>query len=151
MLALSLQCVLYTFNVTVFSLSAYVVGVTQLCGTALITFKNLVLFIMSNRFPVHALSGMFLTILYSVWNLGELKTLNTLVIDALQWKYCAYFGIAIQIPIIFFLPRLFKWVEEGTVKLDPSLSEALSDDEEDNLNPLSPPTPGPALKDELTT
>ena len=111
MLGLSLQCLLYTFNVTVFSLSPYVVGVTQLCGTALITFKNLVLFIMSNRFPIHALSGMFLTILYSVWNLGELKTANTLVIDALQWKYCAVAGIVIQIPIICLLPRLFKWVD----------------------------------------
>ena len=128
MLGLSLQCLLYTFNVTVFSLSPYVVGVTQLCGTALITFKNLVLFIMSNRFPIHALSGMFLTILYSVWNLGELKTANTLVIDAFQWKYCALAGIVIQIPIICLLPRLFKWVDEGAVDLDPNLSEAIDHD-----------------------
>ena len=66
----------------------------------------MVIMITSNSFPAHALSGMFLTIMYSVWNLGELKTLNTLIIDVIPWKYCAYAGIVVQLVIISQLPAL---------------------------------------------
>ncbi len=58
----------------------------------------------------------------SVWNLGELKTLNTLIIDAFGWRSCAYFGIMLQIGIICFLPTLFQWISEGEVEIDSSIS-----------------------------
>ena len=77
---------------------------------------------MINSFPLHGLSGMFITIMLSLWNLGELKTLNTLIIDVFGWTVCAYFGIIIQVVIIIFLPNLFKWIEEGVVEIDSSIS-----------------------------
>lgn len=77
---------------------------------------------MINSFPLHGLSGMFITIMLSLWNLGELKTANTLIIDIFGWTPCAYIGLLIQIVIIVFLPRLFKWIDEGVVEIDSSIS-----------------------------
>lgn len=83
----------------------------------------MILFIMSNSFPTHALTGMYLSITYSVWNLGELNTLNTLIIDSFGWRVCTYIGIAIQLMIIIKLPALLSWVGAGVVDIDPSILE----------------------------
>lgn len=119
---LLLLCILYAFNIHVFSLNPRLVIFTQFIGLILITFKNMVLYMMINSFPLHGLSGMFITIMLSLWNLGELKTLNTLIIDIFGWTACAYLGLLIQVVIIMFLPNLFKWIDEGVVEIDSSIS-----------------------------
>jgi hypothetical protein len=99
----------------VFSHNPQLIIFTQFIAQVLITYKNMVLYIMINSFPLHGLSGMFITIMLSVWNLGDLKTLNTLVIDLFGWKSCALFGIALQLLIICYLPSIIAWINEGIV------------------------------------
>ena len=117
------QCLLYTFNITVFSLNLHLVIATQFLAQAFITFKNMTLYMIINSFPLHGLSGMFITIMLSVWNLGELKTLNTLIIDQVGWKPCALFGVALQLVIICNIPAIFEWINQGVVEVDSSISE----------------------------
>lgn len=83
----------------------------------------MVLYILINSFPLHALSGMFITILLSVWNMGDLKTLNTLSIDYFGWKHCAILGVILQFVTILMIPRLLEWIEAGEVEIDASISE----------------------------
>jgi len=70
----------------------------------------MVLYMIINNFPFHALSGMFTTIFLSVWNLGELKTVNTLIINQIGWRNSAVIGLLIQIIIITQLSKIFKWI-----------------------------------------
>jgi hypothetical protein len=107
MIAMFFQCILYTFNIIVFSRNPHLIIFTQFFAQSLITYKNMVLYIIINSFPLHGLSGMFITIMLSVWNLGELKTFNTLIIDVFGWKICALLGIGLQIVIICFIPTFF--------------------------------------------
>jgi len=105
------QCALYTFNILVFSHNPHIIVVTQFLAQTLITYKNMILYIIINSFPLHGLSGMFITIMLSVWNLGELKTFNTLIIDVFGWKACALFGVGLQIVIICYIPKIFEWID----------------------------------------
>ena len=61
---------------------------------------------------------MFLTFLLSIWNLGELKTLHTLLISRLGWRVCGLIGIGMQLTILGFLGKLLSWVEAGVVDID---------------------------------
>lgn len=121
-ISMFLQCCLYTFNIIVFSHNPHIVILTQFLAQALITFKNMVLYIIINSFPLHALSGMFITIMLSVWNLGELKTFNTLIIDVFGWKICALLGVGLQVLIICCIPNIFEWINNGVVEIDASIS-----------------------------
>ena len=114
-LALACLSLLYSCMIIVFPLSPFVIVFTQFSSTFIITLKNMVLYILINSFPLHGLSGMFITMLLSVWNIGELKTLNTLSIDYFGWKYCVIIGVILQLIIIFMIPRLLTWIEEGEV------------------------------------
>lgn len=104
------QCSLYTFNILVFSHNPHLLIITQFIAQVLITYKNMVLYIMINSFPLHGLSGMFITIMLSVWNLGDIKTLNTLIIDVFGWKNCALLGVGLQLVIICYLPSFITWM-----------------------------------------
>lgn len=131
------QCLLYTFNITIFSLNPHLVIVTQFLAQTFITFKNMTLYMIINSFPLHGLSGMFITIMLSVWNLGELKTLNTLIIDVLGWKPCALMGIVLQLVIICNIPAIFEWINQGVIEIDSSISE---EDEAEALQTTTFPT-----------
>jgi hypothetical protein len=131
------QCCVYTFNITFFSLNPHLVICTQFLALTLSTFKAMVLYMVINSFPLHGLSGMFITIMLSVWNLGELKTVNTLIIDVFGWRPCALMGIVIQLAIICCLPSIFEWVNKGVVEIDASISE--DDDNYDDFSPKAIP------------
>jgi hypothetical protein len=63
-------CCLYTFNILVFTQSPYIVAITQFMAQALVTSKNMVLYILIYSFPLHGFTGMFMTFMLSIWNLG---------------------------------------------------------------------------------
>lgn len=83
----------------------------------------MVLYIYIYKFPLHGFSGMFITFLLSIWNLGEMKTLHTLIISFLGWRGCALFGVLLQMLIVGYLEGLLEWIEEGTIDLDESILE----------------------------
>jgi len=62
------QCALYTFNIYVFSLNPLLILFTQFLAQLCISIKSMILYIMINGFPIHALTGMFITIMLSFWN-----------------------------------------------------------------------------------
>ena len=64
------QCLIYMFNVYIFSLNPKVVIFTQFLAQLCISFKSMMLYIMINGFPIHALTGMFITIMLSFWNVS---------------------------------------------------------------------------------
>jgi hypothetical protein len=124
LVGLGFLSLLYSVVIAVFPLSPYVVACSMFASVSLITFKNMVLYIIINSFPIHAVSGMFITILLSVWNLGELKTFNTLIIDVVGWRPAAIAGIALQLLILAALPKILGWIEAGSIEIDESISEA---------------------------
>jgi len=105
------QCILYMTNINLMSLNFKWIIVTQFIAQLCINIKNMMIYIMISSFPIHALTGMFVTIMYSFWNISENKTINTLLIDAFGWKICAFIGVFVQIIIIIVLcTYLFEWV-----------------------------------------
>ena len=54
------------------------------------------LYIFMYKFPIHGFTGMFTTLMLSIWNLSDLNTFSTLIINQLGWEGCALTGIAVQ-------------------------------------------------------
>ncbi len=114
-------CMIYAFNTIVFPLRPWAIVLTQFISQTLLTSKAMVIFIYLYSFPLHGFTGMFITFILSIWNLGEIKTLNTLAIDRFGWKLCSMIGLSLQIIIISTLPELIAWIDRGTIDIDSSL------------------------------
>ncbi len=81
------------------------------------TWQYMITAIMINLLPIFGVSGMLLTVLASSINFGEEKGVHTLLISIFGWKQCAFIGILIQLVIIFTVPKLYKWIDKGTVQI----------------------------------
>jgi hypothetical protein len=46
-----------------------------------------------NSYPLHALTGMFMTMLASLSNFGKNEAIHTKIISLFGWKGCAIFGL----------------------------------------------------------
>ncbi len=73
--------------------------------------------VLINGFPLHALSGMFITVLGSYFNFGRLTFLHTYLCGQYGWKQLSYIGLALQIVIVGMTPKLFAWMERGDLAL----------------------------------
>lgn len=116
-LIIGLMCVLYGVLLATFPLEPWVVALALFIGESLSTWRFIILFIMINTFPVHALSGMFITVLASLSNFGRLKTVNTKIIGVFGWRVCAFVGLVVQFVFVFAMPRMLKWIEDGSVDI----------------------------------
>jgi hypothetical protein len=79
------------------------------------TWQYLITAIMINLLPIFGVSGMLLTVLASAINFGEEKGLHTILISIFGWRQCAFIGLIIQFGIIFTVPKLYEWIEKGTI------------------------------------
>lgn len=68
-----------------------------------------------NTFPPSALSGMFVTVLYSCRNLGSNGTLSLKIISLVGFAPAAIVGFIYTFLIIIFMPKIIKWIDNGTV------------------------------------
>jgi hypothetical protein len=68
---------------------------------------------MINDFPVHALTGMFITFMASFSNLGVQTSIHTWICGKFGWKLCALIGLGLQTLILLFMSRFYHWVQEG--------------------------------------
>lgn len=66
--------------------------------------------VMINTFPVHALSGMFITVLGSSLNFGKLTFVHTFLAGLLGWKLLSFVGIGLELVVVGFTPLIFKWL-----------------------------------------
>jgi hypothetical protein len=48
-------------------------------------------------------------------NFGEEKGLHTLLISVFGWKHCALIGLIIQVCIVFVVPKMYEWIEKGSI------------------------------------
>ena len=61
-------CLVYTFNVLVFSQNLIVFFATEFVAQLLIATGDMTLYIFMYKFPLHGFTGMFTTLMLSVWN-----------------------------------------------------------------------------------
>ena len=66
---------------------------------------------MINDFPVHGLSGMFITFMASFSNFGRQHSIHTWLCGIFTWKTCAMLGLALQLLLIILLPWFYNWVQ----------------------------------------
>ena len=69
----------------------------------------------SNSFPLSALSGMFVTVLYSCRNLGNNGTIHLKIISWIGFSPAVMIGFAYTGLMILLLPKIVKWVDEGSI------------------------------------
>jgi hypothetical protein len=63
-----------------------------------------------NEFPLHALSGMYVTLLGSFYNFGRLTSLHTELCGLFGWKLMSAFGMVLQMVLLIFLKPMFRWM-----------------------------------------
>lgn len=114
-LIIFLLSILYSILLITFPVQPWIVAIALFLTESLSTWRFVILFIMINTFPVHALSGMFITVLASLNNFGRLKTVNTKIIGVFGWRCCAFIGLAFQIALVCCMPRMLKWIENGSL------------------------------------
>ena len=78
---------------------------------------------MINQFPVHALSGMFITLNASFANFGSLTTVHTWISEKIGWQLASYIGSGIQLLLTVFYFKFFDWMEEGDVHVPKEIEE----------------------------
>ena len=67
---LLIQCFTYTLNIIYLPLNSKLIIFTQFISQLCINLKNMMIYNMINGFPIHALTGMFITIMISFWNIS---------------------------------------------------------------------------------
>jgi hypothetical protein len=66
--------------------------------------------VLINSFPLHALSGMFITVLGSYFNFGRLTFIHTYLSGRYDWKSLSLIGLVLQVLIVVATPRMFRWL-----------------------------------------
>ena len=79
--------------------------------------------IVVNSFPVSGLSGMFITMLASGGNFGNLTFAHLWLTGILGWKTCAIIGVCLQLIIIIRFPVIYREVDDGSIEIDSDLIE----------------------------
>lgn len=114
-----------TFLIACTCLYVLLVFPTDVLSVSVITFvlglldswRFYVLGVLINSFPLHALSGMFITVLGSYVNFGRLTFMHTYLCGRYDWKPLSYIGLGIQAIIIAAMPFIFRWIEAGDLTL----------------------------------
>lgn len=118
-----------TFTITVFPLEPWIVGVTGFVTATLDSWRYFIVAVIINEFPVHALTGMYITVMVSCNNFGKLTSIHTEISGKLGWKFCSAVGLLLQLIIVFLLPRFYKWVEDGDSHVPPEIEEEVNADD----------------------
>lgn len=109
--------------------------------------------VLINSFPVMGLSGMFITMMASCWNFGQLKSPHLALIGIWGWKTCTIVGLVLQVFLIAAYPWAYNNMMAADLGIDPELMEEKDDNsEDDNLNEAiaqSNSQPKKELKEEI--
>ena len=77
-----------------------------------------------NRFPAQALSGMFVTALYSLRNLGANHTIHLKLISLVGFRSACWLGFVYSLIMVMMAPRMMAWIERGEVEAGADVKEA---------------------------
>jgi len=102
--------VLFTFLLIVFPQNVFVVAPLNILTDTIWTFRLVIATVMTNTFPLHALTGMFITFLNSMANFGTLTTLHTKLLGVYGWKLLSAIGLGYQVIMVLILPILWDWM-----------------------------------------
>ena len=91
----------------VFPLQPWIIFVTSLVNRIFSSWTFFIGSWLTNLFPPHAFTGMFITLNASFSNLGNLTTIHTLICAKVGWKLCSYIGLGLQAIIAMFIFRVF--------------------------------------------
>lgn len=106
----SVQIAINLYLLYIFPLQIWIIALTSFFGSIISTWQFLIRGLIINEFPVHALSGMFITLNSSFANFGSLTTLHTWISNKIGWFLASYIGSGIQIIITILLFRIFDWI-----------------------------------------
>jgi hypothetical protein len=73
--------------------------------------------VLINTFPLHAFSGMFVTVLGSYFNFGRLTFVHTELCGQFGWQFLSFLGLGLEVIILIATPKLFDWLEDGDLTL----------------------------------
>ena len=105
-----LVCFLYLYLLVVFPTDVYSISTFAFLIGLFESWKFYSFGVMINSFPVHALSGMFITVLGSYFNFGRLTFIHTYLCGLLGWRVLSFVGIGVQLLTVAFTPLLFRWL-----------------------------------------
>ena len=73
--------------------------------------------------PVMGVSGMFITMLNSGSNFGQLKAPALALIDVWGWRICSIIGLTLQVFLIIGFPKFFNLANSSPYGLPAELNE----------------------------
>lgn len=111
-----------------FSINIYFVSVFMFLFNFLDTFYFILNSFFINSFPIMGLSGMFITMLNSGANFGQLKAPSLALIGIWGWKACSIGGLILEIGILIVYPWAYKKIELAQLGVDAELLEKIKVD-----------------------
>lgn len=110
---LAADTIIHTYLIIAFPLQVWIVALTSFLTSVLATWRFYLATYMINDFPVHALTGMYVTFMASFANLGMQTSAQTWLSGKFGWRLCALIGTGIQIVILLAMPKFYDWVQAG--------------------------------------
>jgi hypothetical protein len=117
MLCTSLMTLIFFYILVVFPTDVLSIAVLTFLSGLLDAWRFYSMGFFINSFPLHALSGMYITVLGSYANFGRLTFIHTELCGKYDWKTLSLMGLMLQGIIVAFTPRLFRWYETGDLSL----------------------------------
>ena len=117
MLCTSLMTLIFFYILVVFPTDVLSIAVLTFLSGLLDAWRFYSMGFFINSFPLHALSGMYITVLGSYANFGRLTFIHTELCGKYDWKTLSLMGLILQGIIVAFTPRLFRWYETGDLSL----------------------------------
>lgn len=110
MFCTTLVCFFYLYLLIVFPTDVYSISAFAFLIGLFESWKFYIFGVLINTFPIHALSGMFITVLGSYFNFGRLTFIHTYLCGLFGWQVLSFIGIGFQLLIVGSTPLLFRWL-----------------------------------------
>lgn len=113
MISMLITIVIYAYVLAAFPLNPWVIGIISFITGLLDSWRFFIGGVLINQFPVHALSGMYITVLGSYFNFGRLTFFHTEICGIFGWKLVSGLGLFLQFIIVLCLHNFYGWVING--------------------------------------
>ena len=117
MLSTSLTVSLSLYICIVFPTDVVSISILVFLLTLLDSWRFYSFSVITNNFPVHALTGMYLTVFASAFNFGKFTFFHALLCKYFGWKIMAIIGLILQALIVLLTPKFYGWVLNGNFRL----------------------------------
>lgn len=108
-----LTLLLHAYTLALFPLDPWQVGLLLFLTGLLDSWRFYVFGVIINEFPLHALSGMHITLLGSFYNFGRLTSLHTWLCGLFGWRLMSVWGLVLQLGLLLLSKGMYDWMEAG--------------------------------------